>query len=478
MAKYKRRMGGLALLGIIAIFLVLGLVSIALLGSFPGLAGDARKTQSDSYWRGGESGGTYNAPSQGGSYGEGTQSYWVYDPFRDGRNTMLFWLGCIFMPLLTLMRVSDRSQKNDMKTIAIALLASVLMFGGMLVLVDGFMNMLSLYPSTSRSVPSTGMQYGWILMSALLLFFSWVCLYVGEMWRKENKGTRTLYSIMMHNVGLFLVLYSAVALVSFTGSFIDIINRWRIGSTYGIEEVIYSPPRLFGWLVFSVILAGIAYKLLEYSKKSAEDDELAEYTYNTPASFAGIILFASGLFMLVTFMAKFVNVINPTGGAEKFPFLEAIFGAVYMIVALYFFHWLIRKQEEQEVMRTGHYAIVAAGTALVAIGLFGAIFTFNSLMQTTYEYSQKGNTNALMNEIFWVALGIVLLYVAYKWTHNGYDPQRMQEGGGMNGFFEDAEAKKRAEEEAEEPVSLESIAKRLTKIEGKLDRIEGLLKKK
>ncbi|MFA5106000.1 MAG: hypothetical protein WC506_03505 [Candidatus Micrarchaeia archaeon] len=35
-----------------AVVLIIALVSIALLGFFPGLAGDAKITQSDSYWRG------------------------------------------------------------------------------------------------------------------------------------------------------------------------------------------------------------------------------------------------------------------------------------------------------------------------------------------------------------------------------------------------------------------------------------------
>jgi hypothetical protein len=44
--------GATEYLVLLAVVLIIALVSIALLGFFPGLAGDARKTQSDSYWRG------------------------------------------------------------------------------------------------------------------------------------------------------------------------------------------------------------------------------------------------------------------------------------------------------------------------------------------------------------------------------------------------------------------------------------------
>ena len=44
--------GATEYLVLLAVVLIIALVSIALLGFFPGLAGDARVTQSQSYWRG------------------------------------------------------------------------------------------------------------------------------------------------------------------------------------------------------------------------------------------------------------------------------------------------------------------------------------------------------------------------------------------------------------------------------------------
>ena len=43
--------GATEYLVLLAVVLMIALVSIALLGFFPGLAGDAKKTQSDSYWK-------------------------------------------------------------------------------------------------------------------------------------------------------------------------------------------------------------------------------------------------------------------------------------------------------------------------------------------------------------------------------------------------------------------------------------------
>jgi hypothetical protein len=49
---FMKGQGATEYLVLLAVVLIIALVSIALLGFFPGLAGDARKTQSDSYWRG------------------------------------------------------------------------------------------------------------------------------------------------------------------------------------------------------------------------------------------------------------------------------------------------------------------------------------------------------------------------------------------------------------------------------------------
>jgi hypothetical protein len=49
---FMKGQGATEYLVLLAVVLIIALVSIALLGFFPGLAGDARRTQSDSYWRG------------------------------------------------------------------------------------------------------------------------------------------------------------------------------------------------------------------------------------------------------------------------------------------------------------------------------------------------------------------------------------------------------------------------------------------
>ncbi|MCX8197794.1 MAG: hypothetical protein N3F07_01170 [Candidatus Micrarchaeota archaeon] len=48
----KKGQGATEYLVLLAVVLIIALVSIALLGFFPGLASDARITQSNSYWRG------------------------------------------------------------------------------------------------------------------------------------------------------------------------------------------------------------------------------------------------------------------------------------------------------------------------------------------------------------------------------------------------------------------------------------------
>ncbi len=49
---FKKGQGATEYLVLLAVVLIIALVSIALLGFFPGLTGDAKLTQSDSYWRG------------------------------------------------------------------------------------------------------------------------------------------------------------------------------------------------------------------------------------------------------------------------------------------------------------------------------------------------------------------------------------------------------------------------------------------
>jgi len=51
MELYSKGQGATEYLVLLAVVLMIALVSIALLGFFPGLAGDAKKTQSDSYWK-------------------------------------------------------------------------------------------------------------------------------------------------------------------------------------------------------------------------------------------------------------------------------------------------------------------------------------------------------------------------------------------------------------------------------------------
>ena len=52
MLNFKRGQGSTEYLVLLAMVLVVAMVAIALLGFFPGLAGDARAGQSDAYWRG------------------------------------------------------------------------------------------------------------------------------------------------------------------------------------------------------------------------------------------------------------------------------------------------------------------------------------------------------------------------------------------------------------------------------------------
>ena len=49
---YKKGQGATEYLVLLAVVLIVAMVAIALLGFFPGLAGDAKIAQSDSYWRG------------------------------------------------------------------------------------------------------------------------------------------------------------------------------------------------------------------------------------------------------------------------------------------------------------------------------------------------------------------------------------------------------------------------------------------
>jgi len=49
---FKKGQGATEYLVLLAVVLIVAMVAIALLGFFPGLAGDAKMAQSDAYWRG------------------------------------------------------------------------------------------------------------------------------------------------------------------------------------------------------------------------------------------------------------------------------------------------------------------------------------------------------------------------------------------------------------------------------------------
>ncbi|MFA5108755.1 MAG: hypothetical protein WC492_04465 [Candidatus Micrarchaeia archaeon] len=50
--RFVKGQGATEYLVLLAVVLIVAMVAIALLGFFPGLAGDAKKAQSDAYWRG------------------------------------------------------------------------------------------------------------------------------------------------------------------------------------------------------------------------------------------------------------------------------------------------------------------------------------------------------------------------------------------------------------------------------------------
>ncbi len=468
MARFRMNWGYAVLLGIGFVFL--SFVLIALLGSFPGMASGPRY---ESLASGGSSnaaapgaGGVNKAaPAAVGNVASGG-SYWVYNPFSGG-NSLFFFVVVIIFPIVTLLRLREKTEKNDWKTAGAGFLGSVLLFGSLFVFTGAFQDMLSLYPSSSSEV-TAGRQYGWLALSAVMLVLGAVCLYLAEKWRKECGSPRPVYSVVAHNVGLYLALYSALMLATYSGMFLDVLQRSADGTKY-LDEVIYSPMRLFGWLMFGLIAAGISYKVLEYSKKGAKGTGMARFAFSTPASLCALILFASGVAYLMAFTAKAI------WAPDKMPLPMLLVGAIFTAVSLCMLRWRLKRQEEEGIVRTAHYWPMLAGVILAIIGLFGGIFAFNDLMQATEgnAWAQVNSTNSLAMFVAYLIYGLALAYVAHSWARNKYEAKGMQEGSFTNWLFNDADAKQEgaaaglpAEQKAEDN------ERRLRLVERRLENLE------
>jgi hypothetical protein len=455
---------------VVAVVLVLffGIISIATIGFFPAMSSDAKTSQSRAYWGG--SGGYEGSAAPSPSYGGG--GYWAYNPLK-GADSLWFFIVTIVMPIVTLIRMGERTEKNDLKTMGAGFIGSMLLFGAIFVFIGGFRDMLSLYPSESYTKPTFWQQYGWLVQSIVFGLLSHAALFLAERWRKERGSPRSVYSIVAHNAGLFLALYASITLVAYANQFIDVVKQAMGGSKW-TDEIIYDPARLLGWLVYSLVLGGAAFKVLEHSKKLEGKGALAEYTYNTPASFAGIALFASGLFMVLESLNRVVY------GRGDYWYTTFLVGAVFVGAGLYFLHWMLRKQEEQGIVRTGHYVPMVAGALLLLVGLFAGVFSLNDAMQRT-GYSQDVALDAMLNSIIQLLIGGGLLFVMHEWTKNKYDAKKVQEGSFLNGMFEDTEARKQEPVNyaaMQESAEVRSIDERLSSIDRRLSNIERLLKAK
>jgi len=126
-------------------------------------------------------------------------SYWSYNPFDEGINSLLFIFISIAAPLITAVRMH---RENGWKTILAAAAGAFFLAGALMVALGAFQNLFSLYPNESSYV-RTGKS-----MAAVLPDYGGsagaILLWLSEKWRKEGGAARSVYSIVAHTLGCSL----------------------------------------------------------------------------------------------------------------------------------------------------------------------------------------------------------------------------------------------------------------------------------
>gem|GEM_PF-5725249 len=442
----------------IIVLVLFGVVGISLLGFFPGLAGDAKKTQSDAYWRGeagGGSGASGLPSTPSGYYGGAVSSpvLWHYNPFDNPFNVLFFLIFVLAAPIITLMRMQ---KGNEWKTIGLAAIGTFFLAGAIFVLVGAFGNLFSISPNEKSGV-TVGEYYGWAALSLIMLALGAGCIYMAEKWRQEGKASRSVYSVVAHTMGLFFALYSAYMLVFYSGLVVNVlVDASRGYNNY--SDIIFSPMKMFGWLIYSAILAYLALKAFEYSRDAAPDEPMSNYVFNSACSLCGGILLVTstlhGLFFLFTLIFN-------SPDASRYWFYNILLCFVFGGGAWYLFNFLVKHQEKCRIQRTGHWWLTGIGAILIVVGLLMGVFALYSLLGMGASEAGKSIAYAFALLLY----GGAFLFVAKQMTSKPYAPSKVQEGSIWSIERKDAVAASAA---AKAPG-----ASRVSELEEKLELLEA-----
>lgn len=447
----KMKLLPVALIGILALVVLAGFASISMVGFFPGLSGGSRYENSD---MGGSSKGTLaNSPAyQGGNY-------WYYNPFSQSLNSFLFVLLSIIAPIITIMRLKGN---NEWRTTIAAAIGAFFIAGALMVLTGALQNLFSFSPNSSSNVDA-GDVYGWLFFLIIEAALGMGLLYLAEKWRKETGAPRSVYSIVSHTMGLFLCVYAAALFVTSAASAADLVKR----SAYDnwSKQIALSPASMFGWLIYCAVLFYVAYRVLEYSKKSSPRDAMAAYAFHTPVSFVGGIATVAALIYTTVVLAAIA-------GANDLQGSDLLFAVIYNAAAFLLARWLVSQQEAKGIQRTGQLWLTCTGTIAAIFALLFGVFALYGIVSENYNDTQW---EMLFFAILMLAYGGALLYASQKLTANKYSEGKMQEGSLFDFLYGEEQAK--AARSSEDRDEVADLRLRMAKLEAKVARLEAAKKK-
>ena len=316
-------------------------------------------------------------------------SYWYYNPFENPLNSMLFVFLSIFAPLTLLIRLKE--EQNAWKTILAGAAGVFFLSTAFIFAVGALQNMLSQTPSMRTSLDhAVGYQYGWLLMALVGGLIGAGLLYLAEQMRKKGPSKRSVYSMAAHVFGLALVIYTAAHVVVYSFTTVNLLKDFDKYNGTWTRDIVLNPIKLWGWLIFSAAMTFVAFKLLQFSKKSAPTDSMARYAYHTPASLGTAILLMGGITASLMFLYNLANALFPPyeSYGSNLSGYELVLGLVFCAGAIWISRYLVDAQMKTGVQRTGHYWLIASGAIIVLVSLLCSVFALYSMLTSSSHTSK------------------------------------------------------------------------------------------
>ena len=443
-----------ALVGVLLIALLLGVV-VVLMGSFPGASPDMGYQQNREYANA-QGKGVMGSPQSAGSGG----SYWYYNPFSEGLNSLLFMLLSVAAPIITIARLKG---DNGWKTVIAAAIGTFFIAGALTVLTGALQNLFSFSPNSSTGVDA-GDVYGWMFFMIIEAAIGAGLLYLAERWRKEAGAPRPVYSIVTHSMGLFLSVYAAALFVSSASTAADLVKN--AAYSQWSAAIVLSPLKLFGWLILCAVLFYGAYRLLLYSKKSEPEASMARFAFHTPVSFVGAIALCAG----AAYASGFLGVVADTGSSSNGFALP--FAVLYNAAAILLAMWLVKQQEIKGIRRTGHLWLACTGGLVALFALLFGVVALYGVVSSSHYGSQW---DSVVFAILLLAYGGALLYASQRLSSKKYEG-KVQEGSIYDFIYGEEEAKKAGAAQATGEVA--ALRARVEMLEARLSKLEAGKKRK